>query len=98
MTVCIYTDCFIATQCKGFADDRFCICTAHRYQVNSRRRISFFQFDGTNQCIPFIIGINDPLYSIDIEFRVIVSESYFCRCVRRFTDTNQDLHCVIFNR
>ena len=65
-----------------------CIGTTNINQVNNGRRIFFFQFNGAHQRIPFIIWIDDPLYTILNEFRIVIRESYFCRGVRRFTDTD----------
>src|SRR5688572_2585074 len=96
MTIGVYTDGFITTKCQGFANNRISICRANSNKMNNGGSICFFQFDSTNKRIPFVVWINDPLYTIGIEFRVVISEGYFCRGIRSFADTNKDLHLLNF--
>ena len=57
-------------------------------KVERNGRFGFFQFDGPDQCIPFVVWVNDPLNAIGGKFRIVIGEGYFCRRVGRFADTN----------
>jgi hypothetical protein len=88
LTLEVHPNGFITTQRQCFTDNGIIIGCTNIYKMNYGRGIFFLQFDGSHQCIPLIIRVDDPLNPVRYKFRVVIGEGYFCRCIRRFTNTN----------
>jgi len=58
--------------------------------------IRFFELNGSDESIPFIIRIKNELNSGFSEFRIVIREGYFCSSIGSFTYTNQNFHRILF--
>ena len=81
-----YTRNYIRNQLIPAAEKMF--PAVKQNQVDNRWGIFFFQLDSSHQCIPFIIWVNDPLHTSLREFRIVISERYFCCGIRWLRQTN----------
>ena len=81
----------IRTDGECFPDNGITLCSSNR-QCRDASSLLFFQLNGADQRVPFVIWVYDVLNTVRVKSRIAVGKSDAARRIGCLTDANKYFH------